>query len=110
MTCLIYTTWPDRNSAETAAETLLEDRLIACANILGESRSIFRWEGKVSHDTEIITLFKTREDIAAKVRDALIKLHPYDEPCVLTMPVSTELSAVGFVNWVRQETQPIDQD
>ncbi len=39
---LLYTTWPDRESAEAAAEALLAEGLIACANILGEARSVFR--------------------------------------------------------------------
>ena len=51
---VLYTTWPDRESVERAAGRLLEDRLIACANILGESRSIYRWEGEVQSEREII--------------------------------------------------------
>ena len=52
---------------ERAAGRLLEDRLIACANLLGESRSIYRWEGEVQSEREIIALFKTSAEAAEQM-------------------------------------------
>ena len=101
---VLYTTWPDTQSVERAAARLLDDRLIACANILGESRSIYRWDGKVQSAQEIIALFKTSPAKARQARDALIALHPYDEPCVLALESQTDFSASGFADWVRRET------
>ena len=101
---VLYTTWPDVQSVEQAAARLLEERLIACANILGESRSIYRWDGEVQSAKEIIALFKTSPAMARHARDALIALHPYDEPCVLALESETDFSAAGFADWVRRET------
>ena len=101
---VLYTTWPDAGSAESAAARLLEDRLIACANILEESRSIYRWEGEVQSEREVIALFKTSHAVAERARDALIALHPYDEPCILALASTAPLSASGFTGWVRGET------
>lgn len=101
---VLYTTWPDAGSVERAAARLLEDRLIACANILGESRSIYRWDGEVQSEPELIALFKTSAATADRAKAAILDLHPYDEPCVLALESRTALSAPGFVDWVRSET------
>jgi periplasmic divalent cation tolerance protein len=101
---LLYTTWPDGAAAEAAARTLLEERLIACANIFPAGRSVFRWEGEVRTEAETVALFKTSKARAEAVRTRLIDLHPYDEPCILALPTDTALSAPGFVRWVLSET------
>jgi periplasmic divalent cation tolerance protein len=101
---VLYTTWPDIESVEHVATRLLDARLIACANILGESRSVYRWEGEVQSEREIIALFKTSEAAAGRARDAIIALHPYDEPCVLALESRSEFSAPGFTGWVHSQT------
>ncbi|KPP80656.1 MAG: periplasmic divalent cation tolerance protein [Oceanicaulis sp. HLUCCA04] len=101
---VLYTTWPDEASASAAARTLLDEKLIACVNILPAGRSIFRWDGAVTEEAETIALFKTAKARASDARTRLVALHPYDEPCVLALPADTPLSAGGFVSWVMSET------
>lgn len=101
---LLYTTWPDEESAAAAAETLLGEELIACANILGRATSIFRWEGEARRETEIIALFKTAPERANALSRRLAELHPYEEPCILALDVAREASAPGFLAWARAET------
>lgn len=101
---LFYTTWPDGAVAELAARTLLDERLIACANILASGRSVFRWEGTVSAEAETVALFKTSKAHASDACTRLGELHPYDEPCILALPADTDLSAKGFLDWVAGET------
>jgi len=103
---MLYTTWPDVERARQAAETLLEQRLIACANILGQSQSLYHWEGRIQNEPEIIALFKTTQALSPRVRDALMTLHPYEEPCILALPVQSEASAPGFLQWLSRETLP----
>lgn len=102
---LLYTTWPEGAAAEAAAQTLLEERLIACANIMAAGRSIFRWEGRVNAEPETVALFKTSKARAGAARTRLLDLHPYDEPCIMALPADTALSAAGFVSWVVSETR-----
>lgn len=101
---LLYTTWPDETGPRAAAATLLDEKLIACANILGASTSIFRWEGEVQTEREIVALFKTSAASAARACDRLAELHPYDEPCIVALPVDRSGSAPGFLAWVSAET------
>lgn len=101
---LLYTTWPDAQSAQSAAEALLSENLIACANILGEARSVFRWNGEVQHESEIIALFKTSAGAAAQTARRIADLHPYDEPAVLNLAVDPSGSSAAFLAWVASET------
>ncbi len=103
---ILYTTWPDDgDAAAKAARALLDERLIACANILPAGRSIFRWEGRVADGPETVALFKTSPARAGEVRDRLIAPHPYDEPCVLALDADADNSAAGFLAWIGSETR-----
>ena len=106
MVCLLYTTWPDRDTAQTASHTLLQEKLIACANQLSPSQSIYEWKGEICTDDEVVVLFKTDLKIADQVRDRLLKLHPYDEPCILCLPVHDRQSSKGFIDWIKHQTLP----
>lgn len=102
---ILYTTWPDGDAAAQTAHTLLDEGLIACANIFPAGRSVFRWEGRIDDGAETVALFKTSPARAGDVRDRLIALHPYDEPCVLALDVDAEKSAAGFLAWIGSETR-----
>ena len=101
---LLYTTWPDVRTAEDAAEVLLSEHLIACANILGESRSLYRWNNVVERSHETIVLFKTSASKSMAARDRIAQLHPYDEPAILNLAVGAHGSSEGFLDWVNAET------
>jgi len=101
---ILYTTWPDEESAASAAETLLDERLIACANMLGTARSIFRWKAQTCREAETIVLFKTAAAQAQTVRDRLIALHPYDEPAIVHLAVDPAGTSPAFADWVVGES------
>lgn len=58
----IYMTFPDEATAARVAGILLEERLIACANILPAVRSIYRWEGRTEDDAEVVAFAKSRQE------------------------------------------------
>ncbi|UIP07279.1 divalent-cation tolerance protein CutA [Erythrobacter sp. SDW2] len=83
MTALIYAPFPDRESARAVAGTLLGDRLIACANLLGEVESLYEWNGEQGEGREIGVLFKTDGSLLERAVARIEALHPYDTPAVL---------------------------
>lgn len=83
MSALIYCPFPDREVARAVAGQLLDEKLIACANILGEIESLFIWEGRRQSGTEVAVLMKTDADLLEKATERLGELHPYDTPAVL---------------------------
>lgn len=83
MTALIYTPFPDRESARAVAVTLLNERLIACANLLDEMESLYEWNGEQGEGREIGVLFKTDASMLERAVARIEALHPYDTPAVL---------------------------
>ena len=98
---VVLMTAPDLAVAERVAETVVRERLAACASLLPGLASVFWWEDRVQRADEVLVLMKTP---AGRV-DALIaratELHPYRVPELLALPVAAGLPA--YLNWVRQE-------
>ena len=103
---LLYTTWPDTETAERAARTVVEEGLAACANMLAAGVSIYRWQGKVERAPETVMILKTSRERAPALRRRILQLHPYDTPAVLALPVDAAASSEAFVRWVCGETDP----
>lgn len=99
---MIYVTYPGVEVAESVSKTLLEARLVACANILAPHRSLYWWEGAVQDEEEVAVLYKTRREQYEAVEARIKALHPYDVPCIVSWPVHK--GEQGFVSWVREQT------
>jgi periplasmic divalent cation tolerance protein len=98
----VYATFADTDEAARIARTLVEERLAACANILGPCRSIYRWEGKVEDAVEVAALFKTGAELADVLIARLAELHSYDVPAAVVWPIANALPA--YADWVLAET------
>ena len=107
---LLYTTWPDAETAEAAAAEAVAERLCACANIQQPMESIYHWQGAIERAGEIPVLFKTSVETAPALRDWLVARHPYKTPCVVALPVESALSNDGFLIWVAQESPGRERD
>ncbi len=103
---LIYTTTNSHQQATDIAETLLQERLIACANILGEMMSLYRWESRVENSLEIALLVKTRSSLVRDVTKRIEELHSYECPCVVSW--QCDESHPMFQKWIIEETQPLE--
>lgn len=99
---LVITTLPDRRAAMALAQSLVSERVAACANVLAECRSVYRWEGKVEQAFEVPVLIKARADRYAEVEAAIRARHPYEVPEIVAVPVAAGLPA--YLDWVVAET------
>lgn len=86
---LFYIPCPDKNTAQAIGKTLLEEKLVACANIISGMESMYWWEGKIETSSEYILLLKTLKtpDAQKNITKRVQELHPYDVPCVMTLDV-----------------------
>lgn len=86
---LFYIPCPDKPSAETIARALLEEKSVGCANIIPGMESMYWWEGKIETSSEYILILKTLKtpDAQERITKRVQELHPYDVPCVMTLPV-----------------------
>ena len=83
MSALIYTVFASRDDARTAATQLLDEKLIACANVIGQVEALFEWGGERDEGDEIAVLFKTHADRLDAAVARLEALHPYETPAIL---------------------------
>ena len=101
-TCFVYSTLPDLKTAQHIAQTIVTERLAACANILPSMQSYYWWEGKVESAAEVILIAKTRREGFELLRARIQSLHPYSCPCIIVLPI--EAGHAPFLNWIEQET------
>ena len=94
----IYAVFADTNEAERIGRLVVEERLAACANILGPIRSIYRWKGELEQAEEIAAIFKTTSDRADALITRIAALHSYDVPCIASWPI--EKIVGSYAEWV----------
>lgn len=100
---LVRITCPSRRVAEDIADAALEARLAACANIEGPVTSSYRWKGVIEQSFEFILWLKAPEANWGKI-DALVqRLHPYDVPAIVAMPLTHVSSA--YEAWATENTE-----
>lgn len=80
---LVWCPFPDDRTARAIAGTLLEEKRIACANIMPGVESVFIWQGKVSSEAETAVLFKTTANQLRALTKRLEELHPYETPAIM---------------------------
>jgi periplasmic divalent cation tolerance protein len=100
---VLLSTCPDARTAERIARELVEASLVACVNVVPGLRSIYRWNGAVQLDEEVLMILKTPTDRLAAARERLVALHPYDVPEVVALPVVD--GHHPYLHWVFDSTR-----
>ncbi len=95
----VHVTCGSRNEAQLIADALVADRLAACVQ-LHEVESVFRWEGAVERDTEMLVVAKTRLDRFDRIVERIGRLHSYDLPAITCEPV---VASEPTAAWIDQE-------
>jgi periplasmic divalent cation tolerance protein len=103
---LVLSNLPDRERALELARALVDGGLAACVNVLSGCTSIYRWRGAVETADEVPVLIKTRQSLYPRVEQAIQRLHPYEVPEVIAVPLAAGLPA--YLEWVCAETEPTD--
>jgi periplasmic divalent cation tolerance protein len=99
---LVLTTVSSEDEAVTLIRTLLERRLIACGTIVPGARSLYRWQGKIADEREVVLLLKTRSARVEALQEAFATLHPYKVPELLALAVDSGLEK--YLEWINAET------
>jgi periplasmic divalent cation tolerance protein len=99
---VILTTLSNADEAAQFVRALLDRRLVACGTLLPGARSLYRWEGKLADESEVVVLLKTRSAILHALERAFEELHPYKVPELLALPVTAGLDK--YVTWINAET------
>jgi periplasmic divalent cation tolerance protein len=95
---LAISTFPDAEAANRIAETLVEEKFAACANVIPAIHSIYRWKGKMETAGEVMVFFKTTQDRLAAFEEKLHSLHPYEVPELICFNVDG--GSPNYLRWV----------
>jgi periplasmic divalent cation tolerance protein len=93
-----YITTQTPEQAKAIAQTLLDKKLIACANITREVESMYRWEGKIETTTESVLVIKTTSALQEKVIEAVKTIHQYECPCIVFYAI--EAGNPAYLKWI----------
>ena len=100
---IVLVTVPSQKDGERIGRNLVEAKLAACVNIIPHICSIFFWQGKVETEDELLLLIKTMPDRLDALIEKVKKIHSYDVPEILALPVAAGSS--DYIKWVEQSTR-----
>jgi len=95
---ILLSNFPDADAARKAVRTLVEERLIACGNIIPSVESIYEWKGAIEVSAEVMVVCKTSTAVADVAQARLRALHPYEVPEIIHVPVAGGLPQ--YLEWV----------
>ncbi len=98
----VYVTAANIDDAEAIGRAAVEARLAACANVLGATKAIYWWEGKVESSPEAALVLKSTRDLVPALTDKIKAIHSYDCPCVVALPIVDGNS--DFLAWLAAAT------
>jgi periplasmic divalent cation tolerance protein len=99
---VVFVTCPSAEVAQKIAESVIEDCLAACVNVLPSLISIYRWKGKVCRDPESLLIIKTRRTKFSALCRQVKRLHPYSVPEVIALPVVA--GSASYISWIQDST------
>jgi periplasmic divalent cation tolerance protein len=94
---VVLTTCSSKSDAERLARALVDARLAACVNVVPGARSFYRWKGAIETAEEFLLLIKTSRDLFPALAAEVEKLHPYEVPELLALPVVA--GSMNYMNW-----------
>ena len=97
----VYAVFADPEEARRIAAIVVEERLAACANLLGPCESIYRWQGRIERGDEAAAIFKARADKAEVLIARVAGLHSYEVPAIAVWPI--ERAHPAYAAWVNEE-------
>ena len=101
--CLITTS--NEDEAEKITVELINDHLIACANIIPKVKSVYIWEGKLEKDSESLIVIKTHKDMRDKIMKKIKEIHNYENPECIFLPILDGLK--DYLNWIDKSVKII---
>jgi len=103
MPSIIYSTIDDLKAARRIANTLVEEQLVACVNIVPGIESFYRWKGKIEIEQENLILAKTTDENVEKTVQRLRAIHPYEVPDIIVLPIAGGLK--DYLDYIKNETE-----
>lgn len=101
-TIVVYITSPNEEEAAKIARTIVEERLAGCVNIIKGIRSIYRWQGNIEDDSEVLMIVKTQGHLFKGLKERVKELHSYTVPEIIALPIVE--GSEDYINWLKEAT------
>ena len=101
---LVFTTFANEEDAVRVVRALIGERLIACGNLIPAARSLYRWQGAIQDEREVMALMKTRKQDWTALLSRLHELHPYETPECIAVRVAA--GAPKYMEWLEAALDP----
>lgn len=105
---VVFVTAANRQEAEKIGRELVDQRLAACANLVSEVTSIFRWQGNIDTEQEVLMVLKTRAAQFPAVVERVKALHSYEVPEIIALPILD--GSQSYLDWIKASTEPLGSE
>ena len=95
---IVWSTFPDEDTAARVMRELVEERLIACGTLMPAARSIYRWKDGIEDARETVAMMKTRKQDWTALLSRLHELHPYEVPECIAVRIAA--GAPKYMEWL----------
>jgi len=99
---IVFITAPNEEESARIGHALVGERLAACVNIIRPVRSIYRWQGRIEDEQEVLMIIKTKKALFERLQDRVKKLHSYSVPEIIALPLVQ--GDAKYLDWLGQET------
>lgn len=99
---VVFVTVGNAEEASKIGRTLVEEKLVACANMISSIDSIYWWKGQICQDRECLLIMKTRSSLFPVLKNRIKELHSYELPEIVAFPIEQGLP--GYIEWVLENT------
>jgi periplasmic divalent cation tolerance protein len=104
---MVFMTAASVDEANRLADTLVDRRLAACVQIMQEMNSVFRWQGKVETQREVLLIVKTLNSKFPEIEREVVKLHSYETPEIVAIPLSA--GSGPYLEWLKASVSEKEQ-
>ena len=101
---LVFVTFPDVDTGRLIVRKLVEERLIACGNLIPGVESIYTWKGAIETSSEAIGILKTEQSCYEALQARVHELHPYEVPECIAVPIGAGLPP--YLRWIAESVAP----
>ena len=99
--CVINCTTANIEDAKEIAKHLVENKLIACCNIIPSITSVYNWKNEICCDEECLMIMKTKTSLFKQVEKEIKKMHKYETPEIICFPITD--GSAGYLSWVNEQ-------
>lgn len=97
----VFVSCTSRSQAKSMVDSLLQDQIIACAQIMPKIESFYRWQGQIKRADECLLILKSKKDCFVAIESIVTKLHSYDVPEILAVPIVD--GSTAYLNWINEQ-------